>query len=432
MPAESAWGEFPAPTDSTTALLETRPTPTWAKVVDVPYEIIAFPFHMVGKGLEYTINAAEDAGVTHFVRNLVQRRYFPPYTSLKLRAGGQDGFGATFGIAYPELPGRGNTVRLKLDASTRGDRGIGAGADFGTLRDGEVQFGGGYRLRPHVRFYGIGPDSREQDESIFLDEAGFGAVSYAHALGEAFSTKAAVHYTSLAARGTDRDDKPPLQEVFPGEPPVGFHERSDGVTALLQLEHDDAPERTRPNRGGIQRGKVSYFTGNEGVRFWTWRAEIQQFLPLWFTRRSLAVRGVLSKIEPRGDSPVPFQRLLTNDDPDLMRGYKDVRFRDLGIALANVEYRFPIWSLDQSTGTGVDMYVFDDVGQVFSDWDQIKTNNLTNSYGGGFRLGSREGFAGRLEFAWSEEGFLARIAADQIFQFDKDEFLRGRVPIPER
>lgn len=431
-PAESAWGEFPAATDSTTALMVTRPTPTWAKVVDVPYAIIAFPFHIVGKGVEYTINWSEDHGVAHFVKKVIQRRYFPPYTSVKLRAGGQDGFGGTFGIAYPEMPGYGNTVRLKLDASTRGDRGVAAGADFGTVRNGEVQFGGGYAYRPHLRYFGIGPETREQDESLYLEEMTAGAVSYEIALGGAFTTKAAVHYTTIAARGTFRDDQPPLQEVFADEIPVGFHDRTEGVTGYWQLEHNDAPERTRPNRGGVQRGKIAYFSGNDDVRFWTWRAEVQQFVPLWFTRRALAVRGVLTKIEPQGDAIIPFQRLMTNDDPDLMRGYRDFRFRDLGMALVNLEYRFPIWSLDQSTGIGIDMYVFSDFGQVFSDWDQIKTDNIADSYGGGFRLGSVEGFKGRLEFGWSEEGWIARLRADQIFQYDKDHFLRGRIPVPER
>jgi hypothetical protein len=429
---ESAWGDFPAAADSTTALFETRHAPTWQKVVDVPYEIIAFPFHLVGKGVEATINFSEDIGATRFVRNVFQRRYFPPYTSVKLRAGGQDGFGATIGIAYPEMPGHGNTVRARLDASTRGDRGASLGADFGTVKDGEVQFGVGYRLRPHVRFYGIGPDTREEDESIYLDEGAWGAVSYERALGGGFSTKAAAHYTTIAARGTFRDDEPPLQEVFPGEPPTGFHERSEGVTSLVEVEHNDAPERTRPNRGGLRRGKVAYFAGNDDVRFWTWRAEVQHFLPLWFTRRSLAVRGVVTKIEPQGDSVVPFQRLMTNDDPDVMRGYKDLRFRDLGMAFMNVEYRWPIWSLDQSTGMGIDLYAFTDVGQVFSDWNQVSTKNVTDSYGGGFRLGSRDGLKGRLEFAWSEEGWLVRLRADQLFQFEKDEFLRGRISVPER
>ena len=361
-----------------------------------------------------------------------QRRYLPPYTSVKLRAGGQDGFGGTFGIAYPERPGHGNTVRLKLDASTRGDRTISAGADFGTIRDGEVQFGGGYRLRPHLRFHGIGPETVEEDESLFLDESAAGAVSYEKALGEAFTTKIAAHYTTVAARGTFRDDQPPLQEVFPDEIPLGFHERSEGVTGSWEVEHNDAPERTRPTRGGIRRGKIAYFTGSDDVKFLTWRGEIQQFVPLWFTRRALAVRGVLTKIEPEGDSIVPFQRLMTNDDPDVMRGYRDFRFRDLGMALVNLEYRWPIWSLDQSTGTGLDMYAFSDFGQVFSDWDQIKTDNIADSYGGGLRLGSREGFNGRLEFGWSEEGWVARLRADQLFQYDKDNFLRGSISVPER
>jgi hypothetical protein len=432
-PRESAWGEFPAATDSTTALLETRGAPTWQKIVDAPYKVITFPFHLLGTGVEETIHFSERTGIARVVKKIVSRRFLPPYTSLKVRGGGGGGFGGTFGIAYPKIPGQGKTVQLKLDAATGGDRGVSMGVDLGTVRHGEVQFASGYRLRSGVRFFGFGPESREEDESMFLDETGFAALSFERALGAGFGAKATAHYSSIGARGTSRDDEPPLEEVFAGSIPFGFRDRSEGVTGSFQLEHDDAPERTRPNRGGVRRGKIAYFSGkDDDVKFWTWRGEIQQFVPLWFTRRSLALRGVLTKIEPEGDAPIPFQRLMTNDDPDLMRGYDDLRFRDLGLALITAEYRWPLWSLDQSTGIGIDGFVFTDLGQVFSELDDIDPDRFAESYGGGLRLGSRDGFKGRFEVGWSEDGPAIRLSATQPFQFDKDVFVRGRLFIPER
>ncbi len=432
-PDSSAWGDIPAPSDSTSAVLTTSKSPTWAKIVDAPYDVVTYPIKLVGEGVGEVVEFSDRIGLTSALGNIFSRRLLPPYTSVGFKAGGDDGFGGSFAIAYPEMPGEGNTIRLKLDAATGGDRGGSLAAGFGTLDRGELQIGGGYRLRAATRFFGLGPDSREDDRSIYLEETGFGGATLTRRLGQGFQGALGAYYTGVSARGTHRDEDPALKETFADAIPPGYGDRSEGATASLELRHDNTSEATRPERGGLRRARVSAFrsTNDDDMHFWTWRGEIQQFVPLWFTKRALAVRGFVTKIEPQGDQPIDFQRLMTNDEPDLLRGYPDLRFRDEGFAIATAEYRWPVWSLESSPNMGADMYAFTDVGQVFSEVKDIG-DDLTTSWGGGLRLGSFKDFVGRVEFAMSNEGTQFRFGFEQVFQYDKAALLRGRIPVPDR
>jgi hemolysin activation/secretion protein len=214
--------------------------------------------------------------------------------------------------------------------------------------------------------------------------------------------------------------------------------------AGLELSHENTEklgppehswrERVRPEHGGLQRATVSWFEGkgNSKAVYWTWRGEAQQFLPLWHSRRALALRGFVERQENRGDDPVPFQRLMTNDDPDVFRGYPDERFHDIGIAALTAEYRWPLWVVDNENELGADAYLFADWGQVFAKFDDLGMDRLAKSYGGGVRLGGNGRFVGRIEVGHSEEGTQFRLRADQLFQYEKAGFFNARSPVPDR
>jgi hemolysin activation/secretion protein len=136
--------------------------------------------------------------------------------------------------------------------------------------------------------------------------------------------------------------------------------------------------------------------------------------------------------QPIGGSSIPFQRLATNDDPDLLRGYPDLRFRDRGLVVITGEYRWPIWASVRAAGAGVDAYLLADAGQVFRDRRNLLLPRFTTSYGGGLRIITGSGFAGRVELAWSDEGMQARLGSDQVFQFSRGGLYHGRNPIPLR
>jgi hypothetical protein len=140
---------------------------------------------------------------------------------------------------------------------------------------------------------------------------------------------------------------------------------------------------------------------------------------------------VLSWLEPVSDAPIPFQRLLHNNDPDLLRGFPDRRWRDRGLVLLTAEYRWPLWVYNRAEGTGIDAYVLMDIGQVFPELSAISTADFTTSVGGGIRLLSTGGFVLRLEYAHGAEGGLWRLQSSQVFQFTRGLF-HGRDAVPVR
>jgi outer membrane protein assembly factor BamA len=100
--------------------------------------------------------------------------------------------------------------------------------------------------------------------------------------------------------------------------------------------------------------------------------------------------------------------------------------------VGTLEYRWPLWVARNPGSMGLDSYLFTDLGQVFGNAEEISLDHLTESYGFGIRVVREDRFMARLEFAWSDEEFVLRFRADQIFQFSKGGLSHGRNPVPQR
>ncbi len=273
-------------------------------------------------------------------------------------------------------------------------------------------------------------------------------LSYERRVGCGFAWRVGALYSGVSAISNSKLEKPGLSEEFAtelaageeaGRPFEGYRDLSRGAGVSLEFSHDDShrnghPWVGRPRRGGLRRAKVAWFQAKSTSRaeFLTYRAEWQQFLPLWSSSRTLALRAYGSWIDDLGDDPVPFQRMLTNDDPDLFRGFQDERFRDLGIGALTAEYRWPIWARASAEALGADAYLFADWGQVFETPTDAALTDLRESWGGGIRIAAGPAFLGRVEWGQSDEGWILRFRADQVFQFAKGGFFAGSHPVPDR
>jgi len=441
---ESPWGRIPARADTTTAPAEDARTPTWETVVDVPFWIAFLPLKLLSVGIEAGAQHLDESGAIDRVREHYPVRIGSADLTFGVNAGGQDGVGANVNLDWHRFLGPENRMRLGLSAFTRGKGSATLGVGYSRGPGSWVEIGGGYRNNTNARFYGVGPRSTESRRSQYYEETTWAGATWRRELGAGFASHLGATYSAAGAIGSKFTDRPHLSEEFANDLPVGYRDRSDGFSYSLELSHDDAvapfpwgtaPEKGRPERGGLRRAKAAYFQekGNGNAQFWTYRGELQQFLPLWFDRRALALRGVFSwQQHAGGDEVIPFQRLLVNDDPDLFRGYLDQRFRDQGLVVGTAEYRWPIWVDGHRNGIGLDSYVFGDWGQVFPEPDDIAVRDMTVSYGFGLRAVGFGQFLGRMEFAWSEEGFVFRFRGDQVFQYDRRGLLHGRDPVPER
>ncbi len=430
----SRWGLLPPPADSVTATFRDAPTPLWEKTLLVPYRIVALPFRGVSYGIGASLVYFDDHHVIYRVSQLLGPRKGPFGVLVNFTAGGLPGFGGGLTIVHDAFLAPQNRFKFRFQSTVKGSHKITLGMRFGDGRDGRLEVGAGYRLRPNARHFGIGPASDETRESFYKQELTWVGTTVRGQLAGDLAVEAGALFSTIGARGSDEDDSPSVSAEFAGEAPPGYRERSDGVGVSLGLRHDTASEEGRPTRGGLRRVNATYFESVDGsdVSFWTYRGEIEEFFPLWFSYRALAVRGFLSWIEPAGDSSIPFQRMMTNDDPDLLRGYQDFRWRDRGMTALSLEYRWPLWANREADGFGLDAYLLADYGQVFGELHEIGFRTLTDSYGGGIRIASFGGFLGRAEIARSDEETVFRLRADQIFQFARGGLYHGRDPVPSR
>lgn len=431
--APSYWGPLPAPGDSATAAARNNPTPLWEATLLVPYRIVALPFRGVSYGVGASVAFLDRHHVISRIERLVGPRRGPFGVLLNFTAGGLPGLGGGVTVLHDAFLSPENRFKLRFQSSVKGSNRVTLGIRLREGHDDRFEIGAGYRLQPNARFFGIGPRAPEENESFYTQELTWGGVTYTRKVAGPLSAEASAVISAIGARGSD-DDSPSLETRFAGETPAGFHDRSDGVAMGLALRYDTASAEGRPTYGGIRRVRAAYFesTDDTDVAFWTYRGEFEEYIPLWHSYRALAVRGYMSWIDPVGDDEMPFQRLMTNDDPDLLRGYRDFRWRDRGMTALSVEYRWPMWASRTAEGFGLDMYVLADFGQVFGDTDEIGFRRLTDSYGVGIRIATLENFLGRVEVAWSNEETAFRLRADQIFQFARSGLYHGRDPVPTR
>lgn len=435
--AESYWGALPAAadsSDSSRAVFHDPPMPVGEAVFYWPVRVVTFPLALLAGGLGEAVEYLDEQRVIHRVSSLLAPRRGPFGVVLGVQAGGLSGFGAGISIEHDDFFGHHRELRLRGATTVNGDNRVSLGVRA-PLGEGEYyEYGVGYRSRPNARYFGIGPESSVDDESFYGQETFWTGAGLRKRVGGGVFGEANLLYSSIGAGEPREDVTPSITKVFAGNLPFGYGGHSYGVSLGLQLSHENDLGATRPVRGGSRRVRVERFEGTDkqGVGFWSYRAELQQFLTLWHPYRVLAIRGYGSWLDPMGADVIPFQRLMINDSPDALRGYQSFRFRDRGMVALNAEYRFPILTNKRPGGSGLDLYPLADWGQVFDAAGRVGFRNMTFSYGLGFRVESTRGFVARVEWSRSDEENTFRLRTEQIFQFMRLGVLYGRDPVPAR
>jgi len=418
----SAWGVMPTPSDSVTASFKNRSRSAWEWPLYIPYAAINYPLRWVREGVGLGVVWADEKDLFEYIKFVPVPKGVVPSVAYNQ----QEGFGVGLNLYLP-VGGENNLSRLRATYTTQKWQKYTAGAIFNKGGKYSMQVGGGYRLRPNLEFYGFGPNSTTDGLAYYKDERAWGGV-----IGRLRITKHQFFsvvgvYSSIDAREPEQGYHPSMLEKY-GTSVPGFGQRSDGVMGRIAWSLGTAKQAGNPERGTVALATVGGFvaTNSNDISFTAFRFELQQFVPLWYSNRALALRGYTNYINNTGTVPIPFQRLFINEMPDMFRGYDTGRYRDLGITGVTIEYRFPFTADKKDGGFGIDTVLLTDIGQVFSDRTEISFNNLTYSYGIGFRAYINDLYIGTTEFVWGGEGFQFRISTKQLFQHSQDVLFQGR------
>jgi hypothetical protein len=274
----------------------------------------------------------------------------------------------------------------------------------------ELRFRGEYRDLTSLRFFGLGNDSLEDDESTFLlnDKTGM-AYLWLNPRGLlSFGAQGGV----LQARTDRGTDERSIEEVFGPADVPGFADRNTefAITGGW-LEVDLRDKWAEPAVGLVGRVTALRYedTGLSRYDFTKVAGDIKAYVPLGVRSRILALRLYSSHSMADTGKVVPFYLMETLGGAKDIRGYREFRFRDTRNFLVEAEYRWEIWPY-------TDMTVFMDAGKVFRDWKDFNFDGMHAGYGFGLRIHApEEGFVLRMDVGRSVEGFRFHISGGPAF-----------------
>jgi hypothetical protein len=373
----------------------------------LPAHLLRLPFKAIDYPLEHFVIHRDPGPVTVYARRFLSGA---DQLGFSLRVGGLGtgsglGGGAVFTaparlVPFATLSFSASTTRLGYDRYA-------AGLD--SLRWGrlEAAIRFQYDERPQEDFFGKGPRSRLADRATYqLDELR-GEVEARLRLRGAWR----LLVTAGAARddvGRGRDgDFPTVLEVFDPQQVEGLTGRFEFAEYGTVLVWDRRDVPTYARRGALFAARVlaAEGVGGTGHAYTKYDLEGQGFVPLPGTRKSLAARLHATITDRRAGRDVPVFRLERVGGSRTVRGYQTHRFTDRDALFGNLEYRFPIWTIEPPSGQVLDGALFFDWGTAVPDLERVRQRDLRSSAGLGFRLAAPRGLLCRFDNAWTPEGF---------------------------
>jgi hypothetical protein len=347
-----------------------RDTPA-RKALWVP-RVLLFPAYVVSeylvrRPLGFAITAAEKSGLPSAVYDFLDLGSSHPLGVVPFVLI-DFGFEPSVGLyAYWDNAGfEGHELRLR--ASTWGPSWLSATAtERFRLGDLELALTGTATRRPDYTFYGIGPDTREQDLVRYS-----GDTVYARFESRlAFKGRSALE-TSIGYRGAsyghsdyDTDDRdtehyqPSLDDaVAAGElaEPAGFRSGFRAPFGQVRLLLDSRG-RSQGRNGARVDLLVEQSVDLKSTEASGWRrysGTLWGFLDLLDGGRmlSLSVTGIV--VDPLGAGAVPFTQLASLGGGRTMPGLRTGRLYDRSALVTNIRYAWPIWlALNGSLQAGV-------------------------------------------------------------------------------
>lgn len=263
---------------------------------------------------------------------------------------------------------------------------------------------------PEEDFFGLGPDSAEDDRTSYLDRGlEFGGNVWLEPIrGLRFGGEAAWMDPRIASGQDPRF--PSTDDVFnPGTIP-GFENPPEFVRLGGSVSFDWRDEPLRPRAGGFYGVKMSNFKDQDAGQFdfRQYELDAQHYIP-WLNRfRVLALRANVVISDADSGKDVPFFHMPTLGGGERLRGFREFRFRDRNSLLLTAEYRWEAW-------WALEMALFAEVGKVAAERKDLDFHNLEASYGVGFRFHSTKATSFRLDLAFTREGFIPLLRYTHVF-----------------
>jgi hypothetical protein len=340
-----------------------------------------------------------------------------------IRIGGGDfpaGAGMKFGAAYdkaltaadpdPALPNRVD-LAIRSAYSTRGYVRLRGGVNTRNLggRPIDADVFGQYYEFPQEDYFGPGIDSLESNRTNYLLDA-IEAGGAVHWRPYKLDLGAGASYLSpRIGRGTDSRFAS-TEDVFSPATTPGLGTQTDFVKVQASAAFDWRDNPSYPHTGGRYEVTAAKFDDRDLGQFDFYRVDVhlQHYVPLPNRYRVLAFRTIGAFTTADSGQSVPFYLQPTLGGHRDLRGYREFRFRDQNTLLVGAEYRWEAW-------WALDGAFFVDAGTVAPSRRNLSLGDMDVSYGVGFRFHSNSALVGRLDLAFSREGFIPLLRFEHVF-----------------
>ncbi len=354
----------------------------------------------------------------------------------------QSGLGVTGGLSFKWKDIEGTDANLTLRASYGGEflQNYSALIDSGKAFSDHISVGAFLQFRelPNARFFGLGNGDQVDVESLdgnlidpITDDTAV-ATRYSHdslttGVGArfTFSDSLTLLVSSLyRLRDFEREirfgDDSRIFDVYDPNRLVGLVDGLSNLYTEASLTYDRRKRYARyhssasPSTGYLLNGFIAYQAGlveEDRSAHGRWGIDLQRYISLYRGDRTLTLRLYVEGVTG-GLEEVPFIDLPALGGPIFLRGYQRDRFRERNVALASVEYGYPI-------SRNIRGYLFVDAGAPFRDLDALadwpKAPRI--AFGGGFQFNTINSFLGRLIVGTSIDGeFQLTFSFDPTFE----------------
>jgi outer membrane protein assembly factor BamA len=308
------------------------------------------------------------------------------------------GFGYGGKGKFVNYLGRKESFDLILFNSSKGERWY---VFTFSIPDTEIRQGKRYGLSFDLRaeydkyikykFYGIGPDSVKDDETIasYLKEEL--SLTFGHGFSPNFILEGAYVLRQYKTFNVEPDQ--PFSDVLSAEG------KKFSPYLSLTLRYDTSNSQIHPTRGVrflFQNDFAGRAVGNKVGKYYRLTLDLRSYNRLFFPRAVLAVRALVQQVSGSNIPLWDLSALGGGSTPSAMRGYALNRFMDKGKFLTCAEFRFPIWKR-------IGGNLFGEGGLVWPSWGAIQLKKAVFDGGWGLRY-YLTNFVARFDMGFSREG----------------------------
>ena len=258
-----------------------------------------------------------------------------------------------------------------------------------------------HRNSPRIDYFGPGPDSAVTDRTNFrLEENSYEFTVGVRPAKPFLLGVVGGWYQPNAGPGNRSEEVAPKTEaVFSEATTPGLTDQTSFLHGgvFVQFDYRDIPGT--PRKGGNYVAKFVHYNDRDLNRHDHRRLELdaQQYFPFFNEKRVIALRARSVMTFENGASVLPFYMQPVLGGSDDLRGFRQWRFYDNNLIVANAEYRFEVFS-------GLDMTLFFDAGKVVPKRSQVNFHDLEAAVGFGFRFNIRNSVFMRIDTGFSHEG----------------------------